>query len=70
MAYRTCLYDLLQRKIHPCIACNQMPIECFAILELHEHGVALRSCEETEGKLSSSQHMLFYLQNNKVAEAR
>jgi hypothetical protein len=51
-AYRTSLHHLLQRKVHPRITCNQVSVQRLAILELHQHGVALRGCEEAEGKLT------------------
>jgi hypothetical protein len=49
--HRTSLHNLLQRQIHPRIARNQVSVQCLAVLELDEHRVALRRCEESKGKL-------------------
>lgn len=46
--YRASLHNLLQRKIHPRIACDQVPIERLSILKLDEHWVALRRRQEAE----------------------
>jgi len=43
----TGLYDLFQGKIHPCVAANEMAVQCFAILELDQHRVALGSIEKS-----------------------
>lgn len=48
-AYRTGLYHLLKGQVHPCVAHNKMTVECLAILQLDEHGVALGRIQQAEG---------------------
>jgi hypothetical protein len=49
--HRASLHHLLQREIHPRVACNQVSVEGLAVLELHQHRVALRRREQAEGEL-------------------
>ena len=49
--YRTCLHHLLQRQVHPRVACDQVAVERLAVLKLDQHRVALRRVEEAEGQL-------------------
>jgi hypothetical protein len=51
IAYWTCLHHFLQCEVHPGIALDQVAVEDLAILELHEHRVALRRVQEAEGQL-------------------
>jgi hypothetical protein len=53
-AYRTRLDNLLQCQVHPGVALHQVAVECFAILELNQHGMALRRVQEAEGQLGST----------------
>ena len=49
--HRTGLHDLAQRQVHPRVAQHQVAVEGLAVLELDEHGVALRGVQEPEGQL-------------------
>lgn len=49
--YGTCLHDLLEREVHPCVAVDQVAVEGLAVLELDEHRVPLGGVEEAEGEL-------------------
>ena len=51
VAIRTGLDYLLQGEIHPSITAHQMSVQCFPILELDKHGVALCGIEQAKGKL-------------------
>ena len=46
VTFGTCLNDLLEGKVHPGVAIDQVAIECLAVLELDQHRVALGGCEE------------------------
>lgn len=39
---------LFQGKVHPGVAVDQVPVKCFAVLELDEHRVPLGSGQEAE----------------------
>jgi len=45
------LHNLAEGKVHICITADEMAIEGFAVLELDEHGAALRGIEEREWEL-------------------
>lgn len=47
VAFWTCLHDLFQRQVHPCVAVDEMAVESFAVLELDKHGVALRRIQQS-----------------------
>jgi hypothetical protein len=49
--HRAGLHDLAQGQVHPGIAQHEVAVECFAVLELDQHGVALRRVEKPEGQL-------------------
>ena len=51
VAFGTGLHDLFQDQVHPCVAADEMAIECFAVLELDKHGMALGCGEKAEGEL-------------------
>lgn len=44
------LDDLLQGQVHPGVALYQVAIECLSVLQLDQHGVALRRVQEAEGQ--------------------
>jgi hypothetical protein len=46
VALRVCLDDLAQDQVHPVVAADEVAVERLAVLELDEHGVALRGREE------------------------
>ena len=48
---RAGLHDLAQNQVHPVVACDEVAVQSFAILELHQHGVALCGRKKTEGEL-------------------
>jgi hypothetical protein len=50
-AYRTGLDDLLQGQVHPRVALHQVAVEGLAILQLNQHGVALRRVQQAERQL-------------------
>jgi hypothetical protein len=49
--HRTRLHHLAQRQVHPRVAEDEVAVECFAVLELDQHGVALRRVQKPEGQL-------------------
>lgn len=51
IAFGTRLDDFLEGQVHPRVAIDQVAVERLAVLELHEHWVALRGGEEAERKL-------------------
>ena len=52
VAVRTGLDDFFQSEVHPGVTVDEMAIECFAVLELDEHRMALGSIQEAERKLA------------------
>jgi len=51
LTYRTGLYNLFQRKVHPGVALDQMAVERFAVFQLNKHRVALGGIQQPEGQL-------------------
>ena len=49
VAVWTGLHDFLEGKVHPGIAIDEMAIECFPVLEFHQHWGALGGIEKTKG---------------------
>lgn len=47
------LDHLAQRQVHPCVAQHQVAVERLAVLELDQHGVALRRVQKPEGQLEA-----------------
>ena len=41
IAFRAGLNNLLQNQVHPVVAIGQMSVQRFAVLEFHQHRVAL-----------------------------
>lgn len=48
VAFGTSLHDFFEGEIHVGVALDEVTIEGFAVLELDEHGVALRGGEKAE----------------------
>jgi hypothetical protein len=65
--YRTGLHHLLQREIHPRVARNQVSVERLAILELHQHRVALCSREQAEWELRGNKISTLYILHKRTA---
>jgi hypothetical protein len=42
------LHDFFEGEVHVGVALYEMAVECFAVLELDEHGVALGGGEKAE----------------------
>ena len=49
--YGAGLDNLLQGQVHPGVALYQVAVECLSVLQLDEHGVALRRVQKAEGQL-------------------
>jgi len=41
VAVGRCAHHFFESQVHPCIAGDEMAVQCFAALELDEHGVPL-----------------------------
>lgn len=52
LAYWTCLDDLFQGQVHPCVALDQVPVQGLSVFQLHKHGMALGTIQQAEGKLA------------------
>ena len=48
VAFGTCLHDFFEGEVHVGVALDEVTVESFAVLELDEHGVALRGGEKAE----------------------
>ena len=48
VAVGACLHDFFEGEVHVGVALYEMAVECFAVLELDEHGVALGGGEKAE----------------------
>lgn len=50
IALWTCLDDLFQGQVHPCVALDQVPVQGLSVFQLHKHGMALGTIQQAEGK--------------------
>lgn len=48
IAFGARLHDFFEGEVHVGVALDEVAVECFAVLELDEHGVALRGGEKAE----------------------
>lgn len=48
VAFGTRLHDFFEGEVHVGVALDEVAVEGFAVLELDEHGVALRGGEKAE----------------------
>lgn len=48
VAFGACLHDFFEGEVHVGVALDEVTVESFAVLELDEHGVALRGGEKAE----------------------